>query len=701
MKRRSWAIAGVVATAWLLAGFWLVPGLIHQAYRQESLPLLNAMLAGRDQHAVEVYLAAWRRLFLVATGLIGVGAPLLVLASRQRTVRSWLGRLVKGSGGELGAVDVLLVAVLVGALTGVVESVGHLIRIGPRRPNFGGGYTAELLWAAPVANAAIFLIGAALLLVVPMLIARRKLPLRVAPFVAVTVAVFVAFVSLRVGIHVLAAALLAVGVASQAARAADRRAIAFTRLVRVGTGAVLGVAVLIAAVASLRGGTTEARAASTTSGGPNVLLLILDTVRAANLSVYGYDRPTTPFLTQLAPNAIVFDRALATTTWTGPSHAALFTGRYPHELSYTDVTRYDGAFPTLAEIFSGHGYRTGAIIANSGYVGRRSGLLTGFDVIGDSPAPLGKRLLTNSWLARGIAKKVTRDDGALERWGAFVRKSAPEVTSQFLRFVDSRKDAPFFAVLNYMDAHHPYPSPPPYDSMFSGRKPRIRLDWHDRYTKAELRDFRNAYDASIAYLDDQLRLLMAGLEQRGLRENTLIVITSDHGELFGERKQDEVLHMLGLNYRLLHVPLMIVAPNAPGGQRVPVPVSLRDVPATILELAGLPNEAIPGISLASPGSGFRPDIVPSPVLSEFNVSNNPSDLRVRERHWSLMSGDYHYAVRSDSVEELYHVGRDPWELTNLAQTDEGRPLLPGFRIIVARATGEKWMTELAKPDGSR
>jgi arylsulfatase A-like enzyme len=230
---------------------------------------------------------------------------------------------------------------------------------------------------------------------------------------------------------------------------------------------------------------------------------------------------------------------------------------------------------------------------------------------------------------------------------------------------------------------------------------RIRLDWNDRYTKAELRDFVDAYDGSIAYLDDQIRQLLDALEQRGLRERTVIVITADHGELFGERKQNEVLHMNGLNYRLLHVPLIIMAPNAPGGQRVSMPVSLRDIPATILDLAGLPNDSVPGRSLVRPGSGFRSDVVPSPVLSAFNVSNNSNDTRTVARHWSLLSGDYHYVVSSDSVEELYHVGRDPWERMNLAASDEGRSLLPGLRTAMARATGENWLTELTKPDSTR
>ena len=126
---------------------------------------------------------------------------------------------------------------------------------------------------------------------------------------------------------------------------------------------------------------------------------------------------------------------MSTTSWTGPSHATLFTGRYPHDLTYSDKTRYNGRYATLAEVFGLAGYRAGAFISNTHYVSGRSGLLTGFNAIGDKPATITKSLITNSWLGRRLVMLFVQrsDAGALERWGGFVRKSAPEVNSEFLR----------------------------------------------------------------------------------------------------------------------------------------------------------------------------------------------------------------------------------------------------------------------------
>ena len=223
-------------------------------------------------------------------------------------------------------------------------------------------------------------------------------------------------------------------------------------------------------------------------------------------------------------------------------------------------------------------------------------------------------------------------------------------------------------------------------------------DWYDRYTKAELREFHDAYDNSIAFQDSQLRTLFENLQRRGLLEKTVVIITSDHGELFGERRQSEVLHMNGLNSAVLHVPLMFVAPDI-RAQRITMPVSIRDVPATVLALARIDgNGEIPGTSLIPKASGPNTDIVPSLALSEFRVAGPGAKIvGTGNRLWSLRTGNYHFVVASDSTEELYDVEQDRWNKNNLIGSPQTAALLQSFRVALASASGERWIAELPAP----
>ena len=212
-------------------------------------------------------------------------------------------------------------------------------------------------------------------------------------------------------------------------------------------------------------------------GSANVLLVVLDTVAAEHLSLYGYARPTSPTMAELAERGVRFERAQSSSSWTLPSHASLFTGRWPHELSAGWLTPLDGAFPTLAEFLGARGYATAGFIGNCWYCACGSGLERGFDSYTDYIFPRLTAFKAAS-LVRRTVDGLREAEQFLEDWldidvlkapvdRLFMlvnadRKAAAEVNQEFLDWLTRRRqpNRPFFAFLNYYDAHSPYELPP-------------------------------------------------------------------------------------------------------------------------------------------------------------------------------------------------------------------------------------------------
>lgn len=408
---------------------------------------------------------------------------------------------------------------------------------------------------------------------------------------------------------------------------------------------------------------------------PNILLLVLDTVRAANLSLYGYSRSTTPFLDQLAGRGYVFENAFATSPWTLPSHATMFTGRWSYEHEADWSVPLDGLYPTVAEGLSDRGYRTGGFIANNYYCSAEHGLARGFDHYDDFSLSLDE-LLVSSQLGRTIANNsFVREIAGYH--DIITRRSAETLNGRLLRWLDREKGRPFFAFVNYFEAHEPYLPPSPFDRLFGD--PAIRthksvdhelrrgLRW-DRVSMPpeQLQAEIDAYDGAIAYLDYSISQLFEALHLRGLLQDTWLVIVSDHGEQFGEHRLFG--HGNSLYLPLLHVPLIIFPPEGIGsGRRVNNQVSLHELPATLLDIAaGSDGAFIPGKSIARYWEGENA-AADTAVLSE--VTGNfghydwypiaDGDLK------SILANGYHYIVNENGSEELYDIHRDSMEQDNL------------------------------------
>ena len=531
-------------------------------------------------------------------------------------------------------------------------------------------FSEDGIWMAPVANIALFGLAAAGLYA-----ATRRMTRSTAIAVAWAAFVFLGGLGpalLTRKLHPAASLALLAGVAIQSARLVRPRAELVDALIRRSLPATLVVTVLVGLA---QYGFREAQANSGPAGlpgpsaeAPNVIVIVLDTVRAANLSLYGYERPTSPHLNEFARSGVVFERALATSSWTLPSHAAMFTGRLPNEVTADWLTPLDDAHRTLAEVFSERGYNTVGIVANLIYATKASGLARGFQRYTDFPRT-PETIAQHSWLVRPLVNRVRE---AMGDSSELVRKHAATVTDQYLDWLDSgRSGKPFFAFLNYFDAHQPYEPPHPFDTMFGSGGPMPDLATRPTWGKKEIQRSIDAYDGAIAYVDQEVERLLGGLRSRQLLANTLIVITSDHGEQFGEHGLYG--HANSLYRQTLEVPLVISFPSrVPAGLRVAGPVSLADLPATILDLTRARNgQAFPGRSLAWHWSPAPLAAQPSPLFAETSRGlNQPEGLPISKgRVRSMVVDGVHYIRNGDGREELYDFEHDRAETQSLI----GRP----------------------------
>ncbi len=418
----------------------------------------------------------------------------------------------------------------------------------------------------------------------------------------------------------------------------------------------------------------------------------------------------------------------ATSSWTLPSHASFFTGRWPHELSASWFTPLDTTRPTLAEYLGSRGYATAGFVANLAYCGADTGLGRGFAVYQDYCFPELSAFKLAALIQRPLEGLRTADIFLREHlsldvlrpmlrpiWGRFnadSRKDAPVVHREFFDWLSSRRqpERPFFVFLNFYDAHYPYQLPNGSIHRFAA-KPRnpheselIQNWWYvdkRRLSLGEIAFVRDFYDDCVANLDEQLGRLIGELGRRGVLDQTWVIVTSDHGESFGE--QPGIFgHGTSLYQPQLHVPLVIVPPAAMSGgtppRVVPETVSLRDLPATVVNLLDLEaGSPFPGASLARLwGRGTSEAVVkttsPSPALSEVVPIDpvEPESAETLERRRvlaSLAEGHWIY-IRREGVppEELFDLRTDGRQRHNLAEDPAAQPVVERMRRLLDQMT---------------
>lgn len=433
---------------------------------------------------------------------------------------------------------------------------------------------------------------------------------------------------------------------------------------------------------------------------PNVLVIVWDTVRADRMSVYGGERPTTPRLDVWSQQARVFERAISPSMWTMPSHGSLFTGLpvFAHGVD-TQWRWLDERFVTLPEQLRAHGYDTFGFTANQ-YASANHNLFQGIDdafTVYEPPV-------------RGLAARATRDkliarDASTEMSPGWVqppgrpnllfakalqKDAAPIATKGLLNWLDTVRPErgtqarPWYAFINVMEAHWPRVPSLEARKAVIGDDALIERGFtvdaslfttmaynykRHEYDDSELDVLRSVYDASLWELDQATAALLDALEARGELDNTVVVLTSDHGEYLGEHHLFD--HRYGLYDPIVRVPLIVRYPQGLAPGREPKSVSTAGVFATVLALAGVP----------APEDGLRrPNLtdVGGPVFAEFpSAGSQASDAiwksfptlniaRWNRRHDAIVHDGWKLILSPDDGQhELFHLDEDPGELRNV------------------------------------
>lgn len=393
---------------------------------------------------------------------------------------------------------------------------------------------------------------------------------------------------------------------------------------------------------------------------PNIVLITLDTTRSDHLGIYGYAGADTPQIDRFALQAVVYENAYSTSSWTLPSHASLFTGLLPMQhgaqtapdgnstdLGYT-VRSLAESFVTLAEILSDAGYRTAAVVAGPA-MRRELGVAQGFDHYDDD----------------------LRSPGAL-----FNGRRAELVANRAIRITREFGEGPFFLFVNFFDAHAPYRPPPPHDrglrefdegpfvmagverlrAELAGAEPSSPQPWERETAEAMI----DGYDAELSYLDIHLGRLLTALESSA---PVLVAITSDHGESFGEHGYTS--HGAHLYEDNIRVPLIVRYPDGAGaGTRITTPVQNHRLFATLLRAAGLTLPA--GVSLRAT------DEPGGMIVTEVRRSDNNVSLfgEVFDRDLrSVYEPPYKLISSTDGRIQLFNLATDEAESEDLARSE--------------------------------
>lgn len=554
------------------------------------------------------------------------------------------------------------------------------------RPFYKEGW--NIIWAVPLAHLLLFgILG--LLLALVWTRWRGEALFRVVLVGLVAVGVFAVLLNYH-GLHLIARTLLSVGIAVQLGGFLSRHPRGFRQFLRAVTLPAIGLVAITPFAFRAKDSVSERRTLAkldkAKANAPNVLFVVMDVVRAADMSLYGYTRQTTPNLDRFAEQSVVFDNAFSTAPWTLPSHASMFTGHYPHEMSADFERPLDDTYPTLAERLRDNGYVTAGFVANYFYGMPEYGLNRGFIHYESRRMNVGSVMNTSAFGSLLLSRfnHLTRFYYRPER------RRASEFNERLLRWLPRSPTRPFFVFVNYIDAHLPYFPPPPYDLKFARTEPPTRYNRIGQHnTDSELRGLHDVYDGVIAYEDAQLAALLQELRKRGQLSNTVVIVTSDHGEEFAEHGW--VSHGNGLYLPALHVPLLVSYPGRiPAGTRVTDQITLRDLPATAVDLAGLRAEVhFPGRSLAIYWDSTQQRVQGpvSPLLSEINPRKaEPSwYANAKGKMHSIISGRYHYILNGDKREELYDIVADPWEKTDLAKRPDAKPVLMDVRAALTSA----------------
>ena len=409
----------------------------------------------------------------------------------------------------------------------------------------------------------------------------------------------------------------------------------------------LGLGVMAVLVVLATGGYGLYVVMSGPSVPPNVVLIVLDTARVDRFSFMGYAKPTSPNIDHIAAEGVVYDRAYATCFWTLTSHASLFTGRTPGAAGATSETlTMPERNVMMAELLKAGGYDTFGASSN-GWIARKFGFAQGFDTY------------IEGWTAEARSTGEVPEQVALDATLKWLGERKPD-------------SPPFFVFVNFTYPHLPYTPEKPFLEQFTSpgrseadikRLAGIRNQWghqtgDDRLDEDALALLSELYDGEIATSDRSTGVIVDRLRAMGILDNTVLIITSDHGENLGEHGR--IGHAISMHETTLHVPLVIRYPSrCEPGRRVSDLVSLVDLLPTVLDLCGLPpheadDDWTAALSLFDDHREPRPYVMAEndrPVQPLRNLERNHPDYDRSQIDFSMR------AMCSTRFKSILEVGR--------------------------------------------
>ena len=451
---------------------------------------------------------------------------------------------------------------------------------------------------------------------------------------------------------------------------------------------------------------------------PNIVLAVMDSARAKNISCYGYHKETTPHIDRIAEDSSIYENAIASAPWTVPSHASLFTGAYSRKHNAHSKNKYlDDRYATLQGTLEKHGYETIGISSNI-WLSESFGFTRGFSEFkhvwqlfqGVDNAEIG-----DAWRsARGLRASLSSvwkalGDNAFSRGSALLKSGFNRVYDQhfFTRYDSGARrinkiakkwisqriggERPFYMFINYMDTHGAYDAPEPYKFMYlpagvdKRKATQVANMGHWEYVMggyeldgSEHKTLEAMYNGELAYTDYRVNELCDFLSDKGILENTLLIITSDHGDELGEHNL--LYHSLCLYDTILRVPLIIRYPEFfKRGAAIKEQVQLLDIFPTILDMLGL-HEDMSDMDGRSFLGGSQREIAIAEYfgfhrtverIKELFPGLNHDVLEKYDRRLKVIRTNEHKFIQvPNDTDELYDLNSDPGEQRNIIHEKE-------------------------------